>query len=566
MIFAIVAIAIMAGMIFAGSYAWFVRTASVDANGGNDKVSAEAAYFNLGVRFNRIVPGHINWNNNNYEFKECENQTPPAYNFWTPDPQGLVIKKFYPGDAVRYWYTVNLKHNREVLLRVKFTGNNDIDKILADVVARYNANTDNDPEYNTSKGSVNKTQKLSAMQYVPTETYITDDIMSIEGQLTLDFGFNEIPILNNQIFPAGNGVYYIFVKADQFSTVYGSGSPTDIGRFNVTFGIKGCPFNQNYWMNQPLEVGIAPKITAVQATAQAIKDVFGPDFAQGSPAETWLKGFVGDIHDGYVGDEYVTVYFMAEHNIWDGTVWNGGVFCGTLSTGSLISNGNPLEIHSVAKGSDFVFTAEAENGYKIAEWWIWENGLGGSLLVVPPIDRDIDTYLLTDVQDDCQVIVVFESDSTPRPPRTDLCPCCRDCDHRYCQCTDCTDCGWVCVQYEVGVASNEFDLIGTAEVTVTLTNATQYIGDGYNYGGGTDGIMFLRPGADVRLDILLNNYTSKHIGKYGVPDDSVYFWTITGDNGETINGGLNNNYCEILNVQHNINITLIVECTCGFCQ
>jgi hypothetical protein len=57
----------------------------------------------------------------------------------------------------------------------------------------------------------------------------------------------------------------------------GNAASTVILTMDVVVGIKGLAFVQNYWMDMPLSFTGTPIVTAVQATEQAVKDVFGVD-------------------------------------------------------------------------------------------------------------------------------------------------------------------------------------------------------------------------------------------------------------------------------------------------
>jgi hypothetical protein len=101
------------------------------------------------------------------------------------------------------------------------------------------------------------------------------------------------------------GVYYVLISAtrerinlDEAPTIYNDEIETLWVDLTSTFGIIGAPYNQNYWMEAEIEVTTGPKVTAVQATDQAIKNVFPEVFAD--PIFVgWLRATTGAsrIHD-----------------------------------------------------------------------------------------------------------------------------------------------------------------------------------------------------------------------------------------------------------------------------
>ena len=280
--FSIISIALITGLILTSTYAWLVGQSSGSVIGGGAEITNAFMTLNVtGTDPDAQELGHIHYTND-YTWVPCAD---------TCKFDGGI---FYPGDAAKRGFTVDLEHNREVLIKVDFSETGLLEQ-LDKVVTAYNRDRKTGRfGFGYVGGDADKLHtagiysKLSVYDFV--ENDWIDDALSIYDQIMVDF-ITDANVTGYEILPADRsrpGVYYIFaeISANDKLTV----------DFDVILGIKGTSFVQSYFNDQAIELNIAPSVTAVQATPQAVVDVF-PEFLNAGTHSTWLKSVIDDMED-----------------------------------------------------------------------------------------------------------------------------------------------------------------------------------------------------------------------------------------------------------------------------
>jgi hypothetical protein len=315
---AILAIAIIASMLLAGTYAWFVQTA-----GSGATAKLQAAFFELRVDEKDPEFGHINHNGehpngaNAYKWVDCVDPAGAPFHVKETVNGAFLV---YPGDAVKFVSNIQLDHNREVLVKVDFTQLN-IAKQLEDVLDVYLDNKVKG-EYNiVPNGSApvipaTVNDILYARYYAGTNAGSMDTAESLDWQVMRTFAADRAN-LTYISDPNNSNIFYVFVKSTDDGEIV-TGLDFDL---ETIVGIKGCPFNQNYFMGAGLEFKVAPIVTAVQATDEAIFDVF-PEVLGNVQILKWLRG-LGLIHDDI--DSSIPKNIVDKAGVSFGSVQNGVV-------------------------------------------------------------------------------------------------------------------------------------------------------------------------------------------------------------------------------------------------
>lgn len=259
---AIIAITLVASMIMAGTYAWFVRTADVQ---GIESLNAAvtAAYID-DVGFE--ITANIEQANiiNIYKdvvdpvYRNDDGSVPETiWNRWLPlrtdfsvldsfevlEPADFVDKVIYPSEGVRFTLEYDLQivsnwllNNREVVVGIDLS------------------------ELFTALNAIEKELKDAAGESVVFGNH--DDILfSKPANLAAEDGF-----------------FYYYLEAREELDI--SDIEALLDGIIIDFGIIGHAYNQNHYMNGEFKIALPTtdaKITIVQATEQAVRDVFGID-------------------------------------------------------------------------------------------------------------------------------------------------------------------------------------------------------------------------------------------------------------------------------------------------
>ena len=267
---AVLAVTLVASMALAGTYSWFVKTGELAVETGGT-ANVRAAYIELTVDdpdsdidievFHPYIA--LSSGNGNYMdlLKDTDNLDRTNYGLLTNADDDIESADgtylLYPGDAIRVTFGIDdivakIDHDRDVIVGIDASAIEDA--FDAAITTTINSlifvavGDENGPAGNFSRA------------------VCTDDILQ---EITLNDGTADY---------YDDGIYYFYVSAgDDEITLDGIG-------FVAELGIIGVNRNQNHYMTKDGaltidENDLIVNVTVVQATEQAVIDVFGPAVA-----------------------------------------------------------------------------------------------------------------------------------------------------------------------------------------------------------------------------------------------------------------------------------------------